>query len=101
MTRSPNHFRTALAERALETFVAEAYCGSTTSQLAADDLRDAIADLIADLGHYVDRRFRRRTPFISLASRGLGMWSAERSCRRGEPHHNHEVGIVIHDGGAP
>ena len=96
-----NSSRANLAEQALATFVEHAYCGRSTSELRPDDLRDAIADLIADLGHFADRRFRKRTPFTDLASRGVGMWSAERNSRDGNPESNHAVRISVDDGGAP
>ena len=96
-----NASRACLAEHALETFVEHAYCGRSTSELHPDDLRDAIADLIADLGHYADRRFRKRTPFTELVSRAVGMWSAERAALGGEPETNHDVRITIEDGGKP
>ena len=89
MTRNPNSSRAVLAHKALENFVQDAYCGRSTSALHPDDLRDALADLMADLGHYADRRFRKRTPFTDLVCRGVGIWSAERACRRGDPDSNH------------
>lgn len=99
MRRVKNTSRVALAVYALETFVEHAYCGRSTSELHPDDLRDAIADLIADLGHYADRRFRKRTLFTELVSRALGMWSGERDAPGGEPESNHTVRISIDQGG--
>jgi hypothetical protein len=101
MTRFSNRSRAALAKNALETFVRQAYGGHTTSELPPGDLRDAIADLIADLGHYADRRFRKRTAFTELVARGISMWSAERRYRCGEPEFNHQVHITIDEGGEP
>jgi len=101
MTPVSNASRAVLAKTALEAFLQIAYYGRSISELHPSDLRDAIADLIADLGHYADRRFRDRTPFTELVSRGVGMWSAERSSRSGEPENNHHVRIVIDEAGEP
>ena len=101
MTRVTNSSRAVWARQALEAFVRETHCGRATSELHPDDLRDAIADLIADLGHYADRRFRNRTPFTDLVSRGVGMWSAERARPRGDPEADHPVDIVIHARSCP
>lgn len=95
MSRTNNATRAGLAESALQTFLHQAYGKRTTAQLHSADLRDAIADLIADLGHYADRRFRRRTGFTDLVSRAVGMWSAEREDPWCEPEANHSVQIVI------
>ena len=94
MTRSSNRWRASFAKNAIEAFVRDIYA-RTPSELHPSDLRDAIADLIADLGHYADRRFRKRVAFTDLVSRGVGMWSAERRCRCGEPENNHRVCITI------
>lgn len=83
------------AAEALETYTRSAFGNRAPEQLHPDDLRDAIADLIGDLGHYVDRRFKKRVPFPDLAARGIGMWSAERRCRDGEPCANDNVAIAI------
>jgi hypothetical protein len=101
MPRSANRSRPAFAEQALDAFAQLAYGGRTTSQLHPDDLRDAIADLIADLGHYADRRFRKRTPFTELVCRGVGMWSAERASPHGDPDSNHAVSLAIDAAGEP
>jgi hypothetical protein len=101
MTRFSNHSRAALAKTALETFVQQAYSGHRISELPLGDLRDAIADLIADLGHYTDRRFRKRTAFTELVCRGVGMWSAERASPRGDPDRNHAVRIATDEAGEP
>ncbi len=92
-----NSTRATWAAEALETYTRHAFCGRAPDQLHPDDLRDAVADLIGDLGHFVDRRFRKRTPFPDLTARGLGMWSAERRCRGGEPGINDTVTITINE----
>jgi hypothetical protein len=92
-----NATRAAWAEDALATFTHHAFSHQTPEQLHPDDLRAAIADLLADLGHYVDRRFRKRVPFPDLVAHGVGMWSAERKCRDGEPGINDTVTVTINE----
>jgi hypothetical protein len=101
MTRFSTRSRAALAKTVLQAFVRRSYRGQSISRLHPSDVRDAIADLIADLGHYADLRFRRRTAFIELVSRGVGMWSAERRCKGRAPEINHRVRIAIDDGDDP
>jgi hypothetical protein len=79
-----NTIRATWAQVALATFTSHAFFDRTPEDLHSDDLQDAIADLIGDPGHYVDRRFKKRVSFPDLVARGLGMWSAERACRNGE-----------------
>jgi hypothetical protein len=100
MTIAINATRARLAQHALQVFVHDAYCERTISDLHPDEVRDAIVDLICDLGHYADRRFQKRTRFTDLVCRGVGMWSAERDAPGGEPKCNHDVRITIHKGGA-
>jgi hypothetical protein len=99
MTRFSTRSRAALAKSVLQALVRRTYRSRSISRLHPSDVRDAIADLIADLGHYADRRFRRRTAFIKLVCRGVGMWSAERRRRGRPPETNHRVRIAIDDGG--
>lgn len=99
MTRVTNRSRADWASHALEIFVQQTFGGRSTRDLHPSDLQDAVADLIADLGHYVDRRFRRRLAYSELVARGIGMWSAERSCPRQDPGDNHDVSILIHPEG--
>ena len=92
-----NATRAKWAGYALEAFTPHICFGRHAADLHPDDLRDAIADLIADLGHYVDRRFRKRVPFPDLVARGVGMWSAERRCRDGDPPANDTATITINE----
>ena len=101
MTRFSTRSRATLAKSVLQAFVQRTYRSRRISQLHPSDVRDGIADLIADLGHYADQRFPRRAAFIELVSRGIGMWSAERRRRGRAPESNHRVRIVIDDGGTP
>ena len=87
--------RAAWAEDALATYAHYAFSQRAPEQLHPDDLRVAIADLLADLGHYVDRRFRKRVPFPDLVARGVGMWSSERACRDDQTPASHTATIAI------
>lgn len=54
-----------------------------------DNVKNAIADLIGNLGHDADRR---KLDFLDLVRRGVGMWSAERRAPL-VPNVGHEPGI--------
>ena len=54
--------RAACVEDALGTYIYHTFSERPPEQLKPDDLRAAIAYLIADLGHYVDRRFQEAGP---------------------------------------
>ena len=67
MTQPLNSDRAEWAEAALLTFM---------EQTGVDGDREAVSDLIADLGHYCDRH---QLDFIPLLERGISYWQIEQS----------------------
>lgn len=65
MTDVTNADRVSWAQATLDAF---------TDRTGVDDERDAVNDLIADLGHYCDAH---DLDFLSLVERGIGHWRAE------------------------
>lgn len=75
----PNNLQRAeWAERALEIF-----CDETGIDMEVEK-REAVSDLMCNLGHYCDRR---GLDFITLASHAIGLWDVEkREQADGEPN---------------
>lgn len=67
MTQPMNRDRAEWAEAALLGFM---------EQTGVDGDREAVSDLIADLGHYCDRH---QLDFIPLVERAIGHWRIEQS----------------------
>ena len=67
MTQPLNRDRARWAEAAILMFM---------KQIGVDGDREAVSDLIADLGHYCDHH---QLDFIPLVERAIGHWQIEQS----------------------
>lgn len=94
MNYSPdNNDRAKWGEEALKRFN-ELTRPKMGDDLCIEDLSDAIADLICDLGHFSEQA---GVPYLSAAAHGLAMWSAERAARDDDPSMNDLVSVIVRD----
>jgi hypothetical protein len=82
MTPPLNRDRAAWAEAAILKFM---------NETGVDGDREAVADLIADLGHYCDRH---QLDFVHLLKRGIGHWHIEQRDPEGIDALP-EIGVII------
>jgi hypothetical protein len=64
------------------------------AKATGDDYPEVIANLIARIGHYCERK---SLDYLNLIGRGVGMWSAESRAPEGEPFMNDIATITIEE----